>query len=122
MIASELVVGSAIRGSEIDVLVASIGLETEGDANESTCVTRSPRDGLASQIYFNCSISKRCILDHRIRGRVYGTGRCDYLNGTAAFIVGLSNRHIFAYELIGTLAPEWQIKTNEKRDNDQSRR
>src|ERR1700751_5180902 len=122
MIASELVVGSAIGGSEIDVLVTSIRLETEGDANESTCVTRGPCGGLAGQIHFKGGILKRCILDHRIRGRVYCTGRCYYLNGTATFIVGLSNRHILAYQLVGTLTPEWLIKTNEKRDKYQSRR
>src|SRR5215469_10626721 len=122
MIASELVVGSAIGGSEIDVLVTSISLETEGDANESTCVTSGPCDGLASQIHFNCAISKCCILNHRIRGCVCGTGRCHYLNRTATFIVGLSNRHILAYELVDSLAPKRQSKENEKRGNYQSRR
>ena len=58
VIPPDLIVGSAVGGSEIDVLVASIALEPKSNADEPARATACTSGRLAGQIYFDRAVTK----------------------------------------------------------------
>jgi hypothetical protein len=60
MIPPDLIVGSAVGGSEIDVLVAAVGLQPKCDANEPARATAGASGRLAGQIHFD-----RVVTEHQ---------------------------------------------------------
>src|ERR1700730_17886098 len=92
-----------VRGSQINVLVASVALDPKSDANKSARGSKRTSGRLAGQIDFDHTVTKSHVLDQGIRRGVCGFGLSYNLDGAPAFIVGLRDRYVLPYESIGTL-------------------
>jgi hypothetical protein len=103
VIPPDLIVGSTVRGSQINVLVASVALNPKSDANKPARSGQRTSGRLAGQIHFDHAVTKRYVLDYGIRRGVRGLGLSYNLDRTPAFIVGLRDQYVLPYELIGTL-------------------
>jgi len=67
VIPPDLVVGAAVGRPEIDVFVASIRLQPEGDADEPARPAARACGRLAGQIHFDGPVTKRRVLDDGVR-------------------------------------------------------
>src|SRR3984893_9387255 len=103
VISPDLIVGSTVRGSEINVLVSSVALDPKSDANKPARVGSRTSGRLAGHIHFDHAVTKRHILDQGIRRGVCGLGLGYDLDRTPALIVGLRDRYVLPYQSIGTL-------------------
>ena len=103
MISPDLIVGPAVGGPEIDVLVGPITLEPKGDADEPARPTFRVSSRLASQIHLDRAITKQGIRDDGIRGGIECVGRGDQLDRTPTLIVRLSDRHVLSFQSIDAL-------------------
>src|SRR5713101_1860430 len=63
VIPPDLIVGSTVRGSEINVLVASVALDPKSDANKSASSGKRTSGRLAGQIHFDHAVTKRHVFD-----------------------------------------------------------
>src|SRR5262245_11971437 len=59
VIPSDLIVGTAVGGPEIDVLVSPVTLKPKGDADEPARASTSTGSRPAGQIHFDGSVQKR---------------------------------------------------------------
>src|SRR5512143_4145331 len=72
VIPPDLIVGSTVRGSQIDVLVTPVGLNPKSDANKSARGVERASGGSAGQIHFDDAVTKRHVLDQGIRCGIWG--------------------------------------------------
>jgi hypothetical protein len=63
VIPPDLIVGSTVRGFEINVLVPSVALDPKSDANKPASGGKRTSGRLAGQIHFDHAVTKRHVLD-----------------------------------------------------------
>ena len=103
MVPPDLIVGAAVRGSQVDVLVAAVGLDAKGNPDKAARALTGTSGRLARHFHFNHAVTERRVLDQRIRRRVGGVSVRDHLDCTPALIVGRLDRDVLSSEAIGRL-------------------
>src|SRR5579872_6870416 len=99
----DLIVGSAVSGPQIDVLVTSIALEPKSDADEAACALACASSRLAGQIHFDGAVTKRDVLEDGIGRSIFGARRGRNLDRAPAFVVRLFERNMVPDKSIDAL-------------------
>src|SRR5260370_1025283 len=114
MISADLIIGPAVGGTQIDVLVL-VALKTEGDSNETACAAAGARGGTPRQFHFDRPVVKGGPFHNRVGLAMGNLAVFGNLDGAFAEVIDGLQFYLMRNQLI------YALSGHERRDREGER-